>query len=209
MLHNFSTAGPELAEFKSAGASSYSIISLGPWPNKSLGVIKQRNDYYKLDTLSGTLYCSQHTVSVWVKLLEPPVVFGRVLSFETSTYHFNMLLSTSSGALSLQDSSGNNQGLGTFLSNLAWHHVMSNRDYATNTLKVCINGVGSSYVIANTPTLPAFVDLTKFNVGSFNNGSNRQIYFSVGEIYVSNRYLDVTNPSVIGSRWCTTNQPRQ
>ncbi len=196
VLHNFGS-GPEISEIKADGASTYTATSLGPWPNKSLGIVKQRNNYYKLNTSAGTLDCSKHTVSVWVKLLEIPTVFGRVLSFETSTYHFNMLLSATSGALTLQDSSANSQGLGTFLNNLAWHHVMFSRDYTSNTLKVCIDGVGSSYVIANTPTLPALVDLTKFNVGAFNNGSNRQVLFSVGEIYVSNRYLDVTSPDVI------------
>ena len=180
-----------------------SITTVGP--DITTGLVKAKNSYWKFNG-SGTLDASEHTVSIWVKLLETPAVFGRVLSWEGGTSHFNMLISPTTAALTLQDSGGNGQGLGTALSNLGWHHIAFSRKYSTNTLKVSIDGVGSSYTITTPPPQPFNVDLTKFNIGSFNNGSNRMFWCAVGEVWFAPRYLDVSSAGVI-SKFYSAGKP--
>ena len=50
------------------------------------------------------------------------------------------------------------------------------------------------------------MDLTKFNIGAFNNGSNRQLWCAVGEVWFAPRYLDVTDPGVI-SKFYSAGKP--
>ena len=108
--------------------------------------------------------------------------------------------------MTLADTGGNSQVLGTALANLGWHHIAFSRKYSTNTLKVSIDGVGSSYTIAMPPPQPFNVDLSKFTIGAFNNGSNRQFFCAIGEVWFAPRYLDVTDPGVI-SKFYSAGKP--